>query len=121
LIKRDRKMESEEKVLKDRRELESMKLQQFAKDDLIRSKSDDDKVLMEIKQELSDLKHKSYGEDKKKKTRDSENLDPRAKGEIDRLLNEKKSLLDSGLYTVSDLVLGEIDARVEELRGMVVA
>jgi centrosomal protein CEP120 len=121
LLKRDRKMENEEKVLKDRRELESMKLQQFAKDDLIRSKSDDDKVLMEIKQELSDLKHKSYGEDKKKKRGDDENLDPRARGEIDRLLNEKKSLLDSGLYSSSDLVLGEIDARVAELRSLGVA
>jgi centrosomal protein CEP120 len=121
LIKRDRKMESEERVLKDRRELESMKLQQFAKDDMIRSKSDDDKVLMEIKQELNDLKHKSYGEDKKKKQGSSENLDPKARGEIDRLLQEKKSLLDSGLYSASDLVLGEIDARVEELRLMIVA
>lgn len=115
-LQNTQKAEAEQKVLRERRELESMKLQKFAREDLLRGKSEDDRILHEIKQELSELKHKSFsGKEDKEIAEAVENIDPKTRGEIERLRREKSALLDTGLYSETDLVMGEIDSRISQL------
>lgn len=44
----------------------------------------------------------------------SENIDPSLKQHVNRLIEEKESLLRTGVYSNSDLIIVELDKRIKD-------
>ncbi|KAJ3136962.1 hypothetical protein HK100_001241 [Physocladia obscura] len=125
--------EIEDRFRKSQRELDSVKLRLHAKEE-IGQLATERKLLDEMKREIAGLKSNAsghaventvqdssiHGEKEKSeipvlKNNQKENMNPRVVAEVERLVKERDSLVDTGIYTREDRLIRELDSRIGRL------
>jgi centrosomal protein CEP120 len=141
-LKNNWQMEVKENLAKSNKELDTMKLKLLAKEE-IELLTGERKALGEMRRVIEELKSKedrrhyqkksTFGadhnetddgsDDKPAKDHNHrstlkssrENMDPRLRAEVERLANERDSLIKSGMYSREDKLIRELDARIHNL------
>ncbi|KAJ3244477.1 hypothetical protein HDU78_010948 [Chytriomyces hyalinus] len=134
--------EIEDRLRKSQKELDTVKMRLLAKEEL-GSVENERKMIDTMRREIAHLKSTSGVKEEKSVTfpenprvnqkentntvaggkesngilRETkrQNLDPRIQAEVDRLVKERDSLVDSGLYSRDDRLIRELDVRVGNL------
>ncbi|KAI8822828.1 Cep120 protein-domain-containing protein, partial [Chytriomyces cf. hyalinus JEL632] len=126
--------EIEDRLRKSQNELDTVKMRLLAKEEL-GSVENERKMIDTMRREIAHLKSMSGAKEEKSKENTSsvaggkensesggilretkrQNLDPRIQAEVERLVKERDSLVDSGLYSRHDRLIRELDVRVGNL------